>query len=183
MPISEPWHRVRIPMPIPDPLTVDHLAEMSTDDLAEFLRGNLIPADQTPEERVRWATLWRLLRDDDVLVDRAFDVLEDMLNTTNEALKSSRLPEAARKRARIFRGRCEDAWARLEDRDQDVRALAWAGEKAARFNPEARQVIATLVNAIHHHRASRSQTQSGDDIDTTLWRSLRQVGLDPRDSA
>lgn len=182
MPLSEPWARVRIPVPVPDPLTVASVMVMTGDDLAELLRGHLIPASHGSEDRVRWASLWRLLADDDDLSDRAFDALEQMLDTTNDALHRGDLPDAANRRARIFRGRCEDAWTRLEAQEQESDALAWAGEKAVKYNPEARRVIATLVGAIAKHRAARTEAGSSDDLDIALWRALRQVGLDPRDA-
>lgn len=182
MPISEPWARVKNPPPIPDPLTASMVLSFSSEQLARLLQGNLTPRSESPEDRTRWAGLWRLLADDDELADRAFDVLEQMLDTTSDALDDADLPEAARRRAVSFRGRCEDAWRRLEVDDSNTVALAWAGERAMKFNSEARKVIATLVGAIAKHRAARTETDTFDKVDSTLWRSLRQVGLDPRDS-
>ena len=183
MPISEPWARVKNPTPIPDPLTEAAVLTLSDEELARLLQGNLTPRSESPEDRTKWAGLWRLLADGDDLAERAFDVLEDMLDATSDALDRGDLPEPARRRAVSFRGRCEDAWRRLEVDDSKTVALAWAGERAMKFNPEARKVIATLVGAIAKHRATRTTTGPFDKVDSTLWRSLRQVGLDPRDSA
>lgn len=183
MPISEPWARVKNPPSIPDPLTASAVMALSSEDLARLLQGNLNPRSESSEDRTRWAGLWRLLADDDTLADRAFDVLEEMLDTTSDALDGADLPEAARRRAVSFRGRCEEAWHRLEVDESETVALAWAGERAMKFNPQARKVIATLVGAIAKHRATRAATDTFDRVDSTLWRSLRQVGLDPRDSA
>lgn len=182
MPINEPWGRVKNPPPIPDPLTVATVMALSSEKLAQLLQGNLNPRSQDSKDRTKWAGLWRLLADDHTLSERAFDVLEEMLDTTNDALDGENLPEAARRRAVSFRGRCDEAWRRLEVEEPETVALAWAGERAVQFNPQARKVIGTLVGAIAKHRAARTETDIFDQVDSTLWRALRQVGLDPRDS-
>lgn len=179
MPILEPWARVKDPTPIPDPLTPAVLLQMSEAELAELLRGNLGPRSEHPDDRTRWARLWSLLADDDELADRSMDALEQMLDTTAAALAEQDLPYAAARRARSFQTRCEDSWRRLEVKETD--ALAWAGERAESFNSEARKVIATLVGAIAQHRSTRTEHHDVDGVDKALWRSLRRVGLDPRD--
>ena len=179
MPIVEPWARVKDPTPIPEPLTPDALLEMSGDELAELLRGNLGPRSEHSEDRTRWARLWSLLAADDELADRSFDALEQMLDVTAAALAGPDLPDAARRRARIFQTRCEDSWRRLEVKETP--ALGWAGERAESFNAEARKVIALLVGAIAQHRSTRTENHAVDEVDKALWRSLRRVGLDPRD--
>jgi hypothetical protein len=178
VPVIEPWARVKHPSPIPEPLTPAVVSALSDDELAELLRGNLGPRSEHPDDRTRWASLWRLLADDDELADRAFDALEQMLDTTAAALAGEDLSEAARRRAVTFQMRCEDAWRRLEVKETG--ALAWAGERALAFNPEARKVIATLVGAIARHRSTRTERHDVDGVDKALWRSLRRVGLDPR---
>lgn len=180
MPIDEPWARVKNPAPIPAPLSARDLLALPDADLAQLVRANLMPRTQEPRDRTAWTGLWRLLADHDELGDRAFDALEEMLDTTLDALEAGTLPEPAHRRAVKFQGQCEDAWRRLEEGPKR-RPLAWAGERGDAFNAQSRAVIASLVSAIAKHRANRTSTDTFDDVDSSLWRSLRRVGLDPRD--
>jgi hypothetical protein len=127
--------------------------------------------------------LWQALRQDAVLADRAYEVLELFLDVTETALGSGSLdPATDCRRARKFADQCEMAWNRLDsDRDR-VPPLQWAGERAAVHPVHSRHVIARLVGAIGRHRGAVLRTVGKpSEADADLWDTLRQIGLDPRD--
>lgn len=171
--LDKPWQRVRSPVPIPE-LDAD-LRSWNEDSFADLLRSNLLPRDVTPEGRRRHDAFWGKLRRDPDLTEWAMDVLEDMGAATDDALNDGSLDAAEAKRAQKFAGQCEDALNRL-DRPQRTH-LDWAGN-AGNFQPAARRVIATLVEAIDQHRDSTEQPTAAD---RRLWATLRRVNLDPRD--
>ena len=179
MVVQDPWRRVRQPMPIPDDCSSATLTALDEDSFAELLRSNLVPRDQTPAGRRSWEELWRVLSVSDQLADRSFDVLEQFIDTTDEALGTDTLDDAGSQRAEKFRHQCDQAWNRLE-RDRSGH-LAWAG-RAGDFQPAAQRVIATLVGAIARHRSTtmRSELQPSR-ADERLWEAMRQVALDPQD--
>lgn len=178
---SEPWARIKLPMPIPD----EHdqsaaLQAMADDEFVELVRGHLLPRG-SGREREAWVTLWENLTRDEGLLERTFDVLESFLDVTDRAIETGALEEAAAVRANKFRTACEGAWSRLQRADDDG-PLAWAPWAAEKFDPEARSTIALLVSAIARHRSS--VTGAGGPVrseDQVLWDRLRVVRLDPRD--
>lgn len=180
--IEQPWARVRRPTAIPDPLTAEGLLELEDDDLAQLIRSHLMPREQSGPGRRSWDGLWALVKRNDQLADRVYDILEDFLDTTEQATTAGDLDEAAQARARKFVMHCEQAWARVDrGREQaSSRHLAWAG-RAGDFQPAARRVIATLVGAIARHRAANDRTGTPEDLE--LWSVLRKVDLDPDDYA
>lgn len=180
--IDNPWARVRAPAPIPDNCTVIALQQLSDIDFAELIRSHLVPRDAAGEGRQHWDRLWLTLKTDD-LAERTYDVLDDFLNTTEDALDSGNLDPAATKRAEKFRHQCEQAWQRMDDSTKDATPpLAWAGSAGIFADRRAQMVIATLVGAIARHR--RRMTLTPELIrpeDDTLWATLSRVNLDPRD--
>lgn len=175
--IVEPWARVKNPLPIPS--GVRELHDLPLQQLAELVRGNLLPR---PDNRAAWEWLWRSIDADNELADRVMDVLEYFLDTTEDALGSGRLDAAAQKRAKKFKDHCERGWTRLDrgnglDPDEP---LAWAGRAAKDFSPPARKVLQELVSAIAEHRQVIEQTEPGREPDQQLWAVLQRVSLDPR---
>ncbi len=179
--IDQPWTRVRTPVQIPQEFTPADLQLLPLREFAELLRSNLNPLDQSRSARLAWNRLWETLRADAGLTDRAYDVLEDFLDSTEEALDGDELDDAQRKRATKFVRACQTSWQRL-DREDDASPLGWAG-KAGQFEPRARIVIAKLVTAIDHHRRTAHDATTVDRPrdDRRLWRAMRKVHLDPRD--
>lgn len=175
--LERPWARIKTPVPIPDPADVDDLLTLPLEQLAELVRDHLLPRGQDPDARTRWERLWAALGADDRLADRTFDVLEDLLSTTEADLGSGRLEDADERRARKFLTSCDHAWSRLQGHDD--RPLGWAGGRAARFNPPARHVLAQLVDAIAEHRRSVTEAKTVRGVDEELWRVLAAVRLDP----
>lgn len=178
--IERPWTRVRTPVPIPAQVTTATLAQLGQAELAELIRSNFVPRTDGPNGRAAWEQLWALLKNDDELAGRAFDVLEDFLDITEDALEAGTLEDAEASRARKFKARCEEAWKRL-DRMEDDSPLAWAG-KAGEFQPSARKVISILVGAIARHRSAVLRSgREPSSVDQQLWDAMRRVDLDPRD--
>ena len=179
--ITEPWTRVRAPVPIPHPLTSDELLRLSNVQYAELLRSNLTPRTEAGQRRA-WDALWQLLRADDDLADRTYDVLDDFLDTTQTARDAGTLDEAALTRTAKFADQCQKAWNRLERADRRRREpLAWAPHLAA-LPPESRHIIATLTGAIARHRGHvLNSHEAVRPADRVLWDTLRALNLDPRD--
>ena len=178
--IDRPWTRVRKPVPIPEVYTVTDLQQMADVAFAELVRSHLVPRDQSPAGREAWDRFWKTLRENDQLANRTYDVLDDFLDTTEDALSSGDLDDAGTTRATKFQQQCEMSWKRI-DRDRQRGALAWAGN-AAKFPPHARRVIATLVGAIARHRSAVLRDEAKPTrADTELWDTMHQLGLDPRD--
>lgn len=179
--IDQPWTRVRQPVPIPGELSAATLLALEDVDLAELVRSHLMPRDQSEAGRRAWDNLWAIIRRDDTLADRVYDVLDDFLDTTEEALSSGVIDDAGQARARKFLTQCQQAWARVDrGREQGSKHLAWAG-RAGNFQPAAQRVIATLVGAIARHRAANDRTGTPEDVE--LWETLAKVNLDPDDYA
>ena len=178
--IEQPWTRVRVLPPLPEPLTAQALRSLEQEEFAQLLRTLLIPRDSTPAARQDWTLWWQVMSGHDDLVDRAFDVLEDFLDVTAAAIEDGELEQAQAKRARAFVNRCEDAWAKLERVDFPA-PLAWAGS-AGQFSPGAAKVIARLISGIARHRSAvlRSPRAVAAE-DQRLWDVMKAVGLDPRD--
>lgn len=178
--IQRPWTRVRTPVPIPGDASQAGLAALGPVEFAELIRSNLIPRSDVPGGRSAWEQLWAMLKTDDDLAERTFDVLEDFLDATEQALDSGELDEVEAGRAPKFRARCDEAWKRL-DRLEDAGPLAWAG-KAGEFQPSARKVIAVLIGAIARHRWTVLRSRHPvTGVDRRLWDVMRQVNLDPED--
>ncbi len=177
--IHQPWARIRTPAPIPAELTADALWNLPDTAFGELVRSQLVPQDQSPAGRRRWDELWEILRADNDLADRTYNVLEEFIDDTETALAGGDLDPAGDKRARKFLWQCERAWQRVDrGRDRDHQALAWAG-RAGAFEPKARMVIATLVAAVARHRSAVGSQATEDD--RRLWSVLGEVNLDPRD--
>lgn len=168
--LTTPWARPDRPEPIPDAVTPEALAAVDDERFARLIRDNLLV--RQPDQRPAWERLWAALSADDDLADQTMDVLENFLDTVEDAVRGGGLTEQQAKRAERFAGQCRDAQRRMD------RPLAWAGPARRRFNPAAQQVIETLIDAIDTHR-SRTGAQAASDADRELWRTLRRVGLDP----
>lgn len=177
--LERPWGRVKDPVAIPHLLDTDSLLELTDQDLAILLRDHLVPRPDLGNRR-SWERLWTVLGGDPQLSDRAFDVLEDLLDTTEAALQGEQLDDHQRRRAEKFLRFCEDAWKRLQL--DDDKPLGWAGRAAVGFNPPARRVLERLVDAIAHHRTMVTREGSVRETDEQLWRVLGAVGLDPAES-
>ncbi|MFE5309812.1 hypothetical protein [Isoptericola sp. NPDC056605] len=177
-PIDAPWTRVRTPVAVPKDPTPAALLALSDVDLAELLRSHLVPRDQSKAGRDAWDKLWLAVRADDKLADRAYDILEEFLNATQDALERDEVPEAQKKRAAKFIELCQQSWARIDRGGSAPQYLDWAG-KAGDFQPRARYVVNVLVTAIARHRATVREGSPGTPADDELWAALREVKLDP----
>jgi hypothetical protein len=180
--IDTPWARVKHPTPIPAAMRGAELMELDDVEFAQLIRDQLIPHQPTGPEREAWGLLWTTFGNSEPeLAERVFDVLEELLEQTEEALRAGQLDDAQTKRARKFTRFCEEAWNRLEVTVHQP--LGWAGRAAASgFNRESRIVIGQLVEAIATHRETRETTTQKVPIaaaDKALWAVLRTVGLDP----
>jgi len=179
---NTPWARAKHPTPIPVDLRGADLMELDDVEFAQLIRDQLMPRQPTGPEREAWGKLWTTFGNSEPeLAERVFDVLEEFLEQTEEALSAGQLDDAQTKRARKFARFCEEAWNRLEVTIHQP--LGWAGRAAASgFNRESRIVIGQLVEAIATHRETRETTTQEGPIaadDEALWAVLRTVGLDP----
>lgn len=161
---------------IPDLVGPEVLRDLDDESLTLLLRDHLVPRSDDVDARRRWEQLWTLLRADAALADRAFDVLEGLLDTSETAIAAGELDEQHLRRAEKFRRFCEDAWRRLQV--DDDKPLGWAGRAASGFNPPARRVIEQLVDAIVDHRREVAKS-AASDADKRLWKILIAVDLDP----
>lgn len=174
---TTPWARVKHRITLPDPLTVKTIAGLDPGPFGQLVRDHLLPSATSGPEHDAWSKLWALLRRDDDLADRTFDVLEQMLDVTNEAIAAGSLDEQASARARKFVLALQRAWSRIEiTRDEP---LAWAGRDAAAFNGAAKRVLDQLVTAIAEHRRSTIAATAPADRDRRLWDVLQSVRLEP----
>lgn len=182
---TEPWARVKRRIDMPQPLDVRVLDALSDQDFARLVREHLLPAQPQGPEREAWRMLWDLLKRDDGLAHRAFDVLEYLIDTTEAALegrlaKSAEDPDDPIRRAKVraskFVADCKNAWERLEIASDEP--LAWAGREASAFNPRARVAIQELVTAIAEHRGAARQGDPSE-ADLRLWSVLDRLKLDP----
>ncbi|WP_155277955.1 MULTISPECIES: hypothetical protein [Rhodococcus] len=106
---------------------------------------------------------------DDELADRATAILEDFVDQSKAALDAGELDDKQQSRARKFLDKSVMALDRIDKAENAP--LAWIGERAVQFNPQSREVIEKLVQAIAEHRRTLDNEK--------LWRVLRRVGLDP----
>jgi len=179
--INTPWARVKQPTPIPVDLRGADLMELDDVEFAQLTRDQLMPHQPTGPEREAWGKLWTTFGNSEPeLAERVFDVLEEFLEQTEEALSSGQLDDTQSKRARKFARFCAEAWNRLEVTVHQP--LGWAGRAASGFNRESRIVIGQLVESIVTHRETRETTTQEGPItaaDEELWAVLRTLDLDP----
>jgi hypothetical protein len=131
--IDRPWVRVRQPRQLPDPLTLETMAELDDLAFAEIIRDHLVPRGTDKGSRASWALLWELLQTNDALAERGFVVLEEFLDAAKAKLEAGgeaapiaglllatdALDEAEVKRVRKLHRLSEEAWQRIEtERDQ-----------------------------------------------------------------
>jgi len=174
--VEQPWGRVVNPVDLPPRPTVKTLIALGDDEFAVLVRDHLLPRG---ENRSRWNALWAVLTFDERLSERTFDVLENFLDTTQADLAAGALDEQQHRRAIKFIDYCDDAWVRLQRRENAP--LAWAGAQVARYNPAARAVLETLAKAVAEHRSAVSASEEPvREADTRLWQVLATVGLDPQ---
>jgi hypothetical protein len=180
--IDSPWSRLRNPAPIPTGFTARTLIDLDDLGFAQLIQAHLVPRDQDPQGRRLWERFWRVLREDDRLADRTYDVLEQFLSTTEAAIEDGNLDDAGTKRAEKFTQQCEMSWQRVNrGRDRDG-ALGWAGQHATAHPPQSRRVIASLIAAIARHRADvLREFGKPTASDAELWDVMARLGLDPRD--
>lgn len=176
--MANPWDRITNPVTIDpdawdtDDEVIDHLTALPDEEFALLIGSNLLPRHDIDRGKIRWQRLWRILRNDDDLADRTFDLLDDWLD------RAEQHPDD--KRARKFAQHCRDAWSRLETTSNTLpphAPLAWAGRLARRHPPQSRYVIDQLVTAIVTHRDALGQ--DADPADRHLWDILTRLDLDP----
>lgn len=180
--IDSPWSRVRTPPAIPPGVTAHVLVALDDLTFAELIQAHLVPRDHDGAGRRLWDRFWTVLRENDQLADRTYNVLDQFLDTTDEARGDGRLDEAGTKRAEKFSQQCEMSWKRI-DRGRDRNgALGWAGDRAAAHPPQSRRVIASLIGAIARHRSEvLRDVGKPSAADAELWDVMGHLGLDPRD--
>ena len=161
--IDSPWSRVRQPPPLPANPTAQALSPLDDLAFAELIQAHL-------------------MRNDEELTSRTYDVLEEFLETTEDALEGGALDEAGTKRAEKFTVHCEWGWNRI-DRGRDRSGpLGWAGDRARSHPRHSRQVIASLIGAIARHRSSvLHELGKPSAADAELWDVMGHLQLDPRD--
>lgn len=172
--VNTPWARVKTPLDIPAGITAQQLLELDDLSFSELLRSNLYPREGQ-QQRSRWDMLWRILRGNDDLANRALDVL-DAWDDTVDAAVGGGLTQAEAGRVAKFRTSCDQARARVDV--ETGSPLAWAGTRNT-FPEPAQRVINRLVHAIHRHRENTGADAT--PADHQLWKVLRAVKLDPND--
>lgn len=166
----EPWRRNKTPAPLPaNPADARTVSELADPELAAIIRDNLLPRSNGAGDTAAWRSFWNTLTFDPTLNNRANEIIDVYIEQSSAALEAGKLDDAQYKRAAKFHDLCVHALDRLDKVVDDP--LAWAGSRAARFNPRSREVINTLVQAISAHRE--------DNDDPKLWAVLAEVRLDP----
>lgn len=165
---TTPWKRIKDPTPIPTPLSVETYDQLTDTELAQVIRTHLLPGPHTP--KAQWEDLWHHLGTRHY--DRTADILEDFLDQARQGTPADSTEE---KRIRRFTEHLDQALNRI-----GPRPLAWAPQRARRYNAGARTDIESLVMAIARHRqalidADLELTQH----DKNLWAVLEYLGLDP----
>lgn len=155
MVIEQPWARVKQPSIIPTQVDREVLAALPVAELAALVRDHLVPSGTTGPSREAWERFWGLLRDDDELAHRAFDVLEEFLDSTEDALDVVDAGDPQRKRMQKFQLNAQNAWQRLQKDPTAVRAVP-AGQRR-------------LVAAIAEHRAAVLEEGRPTAADLQLW--------------
>lgn len=153
--IERPWARVKQPTVIPDGVNRDVLADLPAETLAELLRDQLLPTG----DREAWNQFWSMLRNNDDLGDRAFDVLEEFLDQAEDALDDAEGPEL--KRLLKFQTNTDNALQRLEKTPTTS-----AGERR-------------LLVAILKHQTAVLAAGGVSAADAALWRVLPENGSTP----
>lgn len=167
----EPWRRSKTPAPLPpSPAEARTISKLTDPELAAIIRDNLLPRSNAAGDTAAWRSFWNTLTFDRQLNDRANQILGVYVGQASTALDVDDLDDAQYKRAAKFHDLCIHALDRLDKALDDP--LAWAGVRAAGFNPRSREVINTLVQAIATHR--------DDNNDERLWAVLAELHLDPR---
>lgn len=167
----EPWRRSKTPAPLPlSPSDAREIRKLTNSDLAAIIRDNLLPRSNAAGDTATWRAFWNTLAFDRQLNDRANEIISVYVEQTRTALDAGDLDDAQDKRAAKFHDLCIHALDRLDKAVEDP--LAWAGARAAGFNPRSREIINTLVQAIAIHR--------DDHNDERLWAVLSELHLDPR---
>lgn len=163
--LDRPWARVKNPTPIPEDVGAGVLSGLGEQEFAELIRDNLVPR-MPAVPRARWEQLWKVLLEDDVLADRAFDVLEEFLDAIEAFKAAEEEPEETeRKRISKFETQVQGAWSRLE-----------------RTELPAAAKIRTLSEAILTHREQTLGHSKPTKADRELWRMLGRIGLDSKRS-
>lgn len=162
--IDQPWARVKQPTVIPGSVDRDLVAVMPDRELAELLRDHLVPSGSTGAARHIWDRFWELLRDDDDLADRAFDILEEFLDLTEDAIDEALNADTAAadsqlKRMQKFLLNTENAWQRMH--------------KTAGVGARTSGVERRLVAAITRHRTAVLADGGPTTADLKLWEVLR----------
>jgi len=164
--IERPWARVKQPTTIPEGTTRELVAAMPVEQLAALLRDHLLPSGSAGAERAAWDQFWEVLRGDDELADRAFDVLEEFLDQVEDALEAAAGDDPNRKRMQKFQLTAQNAWQRLEKDSSRPRAPGAA-------------IVRRLVAAIAAHQDAVHAAGDGSrDYDEQLGGVLNAVDLD-----
>lgn len=163
--LERPWARIADPRPIPTDVDAELLGALGERDFAELLRDNLLPREPAVA-RADWEQLWQVLLDDDLLADRAFDVLEAFLDAAEDLKKKAaqaQADSAELKRATKFETNVQAAWARLE-----------------RTEMPSYEKIRRLIFAVTRHRAkTQARGHEPTPADLELWSALGRLGVDP----
>lgn len=163
--LDRPWARVKQPTVIPSEVDHDLVAALPVEELAALVRDHLVPSGPSGPERQAWDRFWGVLREDDELAGRTFDVLEEFLDDTEDALEDVDDGDQQRKRMQKFLMNAQNAWARLQKDPTLVRTVP-AGQRR-------------LLAAIAEHRSAvLSAGVDREAADSRLWRVLDDVGAD-----
>jgi len=163
--IERPWTRVKHPTTIPAMTTSELVAAMPVEQLAALLRDHLLPSGSAGPERAAWDQFWEVLRGDDEVADRAFDVLEEFLDQAEDALDTATGDDPQHKRMQKFHLNAQNAWQRLQ-KDPTV----------GRTVPT---VTKRLAAAITEHRAAVLDAGTSTAADVQLWKVLAVLHVDP----
>ena len=153
--IERPWARVKQPTVIPHEVDHDLVAALPVEQLAALVRDHLVPSGTGGPERETWDRFWGVLCGDDKLAVRAFDVLEEFLDDTEDALEVTDDGDPQRKRMQKFQLNAQNAWARLQKDPTAVRTVPAAQRR--------------LLAAIAKHRAAVLEEGSPTAADLQLW--------------
>ena len=169
--LVHPWDYPAVDLP--ERVTPKWVGEVTASQIGDaYIAAHLVPARQDKQYKAAWRTFWRALSFNDRRPRRIVATLAGWRDEAEAELTSGDLSEEQSSVQRKFRSNVNGALDRI-DRESGE-ALAWAGVEFAKYPPEMRAMLETLVVALDEFRQGRLQA---DEVVTTL----AVVDLDPRD--
>lgn len=170
---EQPWFPPEQPVEFPDRVTpkwVGNVAKSRSVDVV--VRSHLVPLHASSNAyKGAWRTFWRAL----AFADRqgVVDLLTRWQADAETALADPAVSDEDAAIIRRFSNDAAGAVNRINRAKEEP--MAWAGADFAKYPPEVRVMVETLIGGYDLHRA-------GEISDSELYRILSAMAVDPQDS-